>query len=172
MIKKALFIVFCLFGGLVFSLSSADIVGIWYLPKDKNGNIPVAEIFEKDGKFYAVGFIFQDLVVSDAKDVNNTDVRLQNRLMREVIIVNEIEIIKNNLANGEIYNPENGKYFFLRGSLSEEKNTISWRATTDKTGLFGVNIVWTKSPDPKRYESYRLSREKREAIIPTTRMKK
>ncbi len=170
---KKIFFAMLLIGNLSFTLEASDITGLWTMPKDKKtGRIAVARIYENNGKFYAVGFAFTDLSTSTETDTQNPDPALHSRPMNEVPVINGIVIEKGKLANGEIYNPSAGKYYYLKGSLSEDKQQINWRATIDKAGLFGPTIVWKKVKDESTYKSFELSKNKLNSIIPTVRHKK
>ncbi len=149
-----------------FALEAKDLTGMWYLPKNNDGLIAVANLFQKDNKFYGIGFSYSDGEVNPNKDINNPDPALRDRLIRNSMIVNGIEIQNNKLANGEIYNPEAGKYYYLNGTLSDDKKTITWKATIDKAGLFGKTLIWTKVEDPTRFTNSLHSPSELNSLIP------
>ncbi|MDK2818026.1 MAG: DUF2147 domain-containing protein [Spirochaetota bacterium] len=149
-----------------FALEATDLTGMWYLPKDDAGLIAVANLFQKDNKFYGIGFKYSDGTVNPNKDINNPDPTLRDRLIRNSMIVNGIEIKNNKLANGEIYNPEAGKYYYLNGTLSNDKKTITWKATIDKAGLFGKTLIWTKVEDPTPFTNSLHSPSELNSLIP------
>lgn len=168
---KILLLLSILSSSMSFTLESKDITGFWAMPENKQGRTPIANLFEKDSQFYAIGFAFTDLG-EGIKDVNNPTEELRDRLLKNVMIVNGVKIINNQLADGEIYNPDRGKYFYLKGVLSEDKNTITWKASIDKRGLFGATLVWTRVPNLDIYKEFEHSANELEKLIPSERQKK
>lgn len=158
-------------GEKVYALNANDIIGLWYIPEDSKGRTPVADVFQKNGKFYAYAFAYKDLSQSTEKDVNNPNVALRNREMREVIFVYDLTMKGDKLVSGEIYNPDEGKFFHLKGKLSKDKNTITWKASIDGAGLFGKTIVWKRVTNPSKYITLKPNMSIIEKNIPRTRQK-
>lgn len=174
--RKTLFSLFftvalVLGGESVYGAKTNDFIGLWYMPEDTKGRIPVADIFQKNGKFYAYAFSFEDLSAGGDKDVNNPNTALRNRRISDVVFVYDLKMKENKLEGGEIYNPDDGKYFHLKGELSKDKNTITWKASIDGAGLFGKTIVWKRVTNTSKYTSLKPDMSVIEGNIPKTRQK-
>ncbi|MGL5722272.1 MAG: DUF2147 domain-containing protein [Brevinema sp.] len=169
--RISLFVLFlAMITGVNHAAEANDIVGLWYMPKDKKGRVSVAEVFEKNGKYYAYAFAYQDKSVGTDTDVKNPDAALQSRPMSEVVFIYELTYDNGSWKDGEIYNPDNGKYFHLAGKITS-KGVLEWRASIDAAGLFGSTIVWRPVTKPSEYDQFKPARATIDANIPTTRKK-
>lgn len=157
--KKVVLIVGFLLSVSIFASASGDLLGFWYMQKDLENRTPVTEIFEKEGKYYAYAFAFKDLEYSDEKDTNNPDEALRSRSMNGLVFIYDLEFKKDKWVNGWIYNPDDGKDYHIKGTLSKDKQTITWRVSVDGFGLFGKDIEWTRIDAPSQYMKFKPNLE-------------
>lgn len=113
------------------------ICGYYLLEKDDEGKEAIAEIFEKDGKYYAYGIINSDGTYS--QDVNNRDDKLKGRSLRGVVFMWGLEKDGDEWDNGKIYNTSNGKTYSASAKL--EGDTLKVKATV--WGI-GKTLTWKK----------------------------
>lgn len=113
------------------------ICGYYLLEKNDEGKEAVAEIFEKDGKYYAYGIINSDGTYS--QDVNNRDDKLKGRSLRGVVFMWGLEKDGDEWDNGKIYNTSNGKTYSASAKL--EGDTLKVKATV--WGI-GKTLTWKK----------------------------
>jgi len=137
------------------TLNISDLLGFWYIPQDTKNRIFVADFFEKDGKLYTYtyAFVYQDLLKSDIKYVSNTDESLKKNEINSLVFMYDLRFKDNKFINGKIYSPDDDKYYYLRGSVSTDYNTITWKASIDGAGLVGKTFVWKRVMSPSKYAS-------------------
>ena len=150
----------------LFASEANDILGFWFISQSPSQRVGIAEIAEKDGKFYANAFAYRDKRSTKPRDIKNPDPSLRNRTLSEVILIYGLVFDGESWVEGKIYNPENGKSYHLSGKLSKDRQSLMWRASIDKTGVLGKNIVWKKINDPSEYTSFQCPRPVLEANIP------
>ncbi|MGL5722754.1 MAG: DUF2147 domain-containing protein [Brevinema sp.] len=160
------FILFILLSANLHAVEASDIMGFWFISRSPSPRVGVAEIAQKDEKFYANAFAYRDKRTTNPLDEKNPNPDLRHRPLSEVVLIHGLEFDGENWINGRIYNPENGKFYHLKGSLSEDKQSITWRASIDKLGVLGRNVVWQKLDDPSEYKHFQLPKERIEANIP------
>ena len=152
------------------------ITGLWRTTADPQGNIPIANLFEKDNKFYAVFFsfssdnkIFKSLKefknAENPKDTENPDESLRDRYQRDILVVSSLEKKGNKLKNGKIYNPKSGKYYYFKGKILEDENKIVWKASIDKGGVFGKKFIWEREKPAKIYKLFEHSQKDLESLV-------
>lgn len=156
--------------------SSGDsIVGLWYFFDKDAEETAIAEIFEHNEKYYAIAFTYKSYesgIMTPVKiDTENPDPNLQNKTLDQVVIINELSFNGGEWVNGEMYNPSNGKYYYLSGDLENNKTKLIWKASVDKAGRFGSSLVWTKVENIEAYTPLRKTKEELIAIIPSKRFK-
>ncbi|MGL4387802.1 MAG: DUF2147 domain-containing protein [Brevinema sp.] len=137
-----------------------DIVGSWLMEPAKGSKTEtLVSVFEHKNKFYAYGYALVDGSESPL-DSENRVKALRTRPLSEVIFLYGVSFENGMWINGEIYRPTDGSYFFVKGKLSD-KNTLEWRASIDKEGVFGNTQVWKKaSPDVmKKFENRLMSKD-------------
>ncbi len=164
---KKLFLLFALMISRITFLQAQalenDILGFWFSQADKAGNVSVIEIFEHGGKYYAYGIVYKNEDKrSEKRDINNPDPSLRSRKMNEVVFLYNVGFnpAKGRWEAGEIYRPEDGKYFYVAsGKLSVDGKTLTWRVGIDKKGLMGANLVWTRVPDPSKYATLKTPKD-------------
>jgi len=169
--QKAIFslLILLTFNISLYAISAPkDIVGYWFVHKNnEHGHLPVVKIFEQNGKYYALGFAYKDLIGFDIKDKYNPDPKLQKRYLSTVMLIDAIKFKDGEWVDGGVYSPDNGNYYYIKGKISEDKNSITWRVSLDKRGFFGQSIVWNKANDTKQYEPYDPPMSKTLSFIPT-----
>lgn len=114
-----------------------EICGYYILEKNDKGSQTIAEVFEKDGKYYAYGFANTDGKAS--YDVNNPDEKLKNRPLRGVVFLWGLIKDGNEYDDGKIYNNANGKTYSASAKL--EGDTLKVKATV---WGFGKTLTWRK----------------------------
>lgn len=180
LLVSSILLIFLNLGSLFAQLKGGDILGLWYAPAEGDGSVPVVEIFENEGKYYAYGFMFKPgtgpVRTVTPTDEKNPDPSLRTRPRTEVVFLYDVKFnaAKQEWGEGEIYNPLEGKYFYVpSGKLSKDGSTLNWRASIDKGGALGKTIKWVRIDTPQDY-----AKEKRPARgtlinnIPEKRMKK
>ena len=160
------FIPLILLSSNLFALEAGDILGFWFISQSPSERVGIAEIAQKDGKFYANAFAYRDKRSSKPRDEKNPDPNLRHRTLSEVILIYGLKFDGESWGEGKIYNPENGKCYHLKGKLSEDGQSLMWRASMDKGGVLGRNIIWKKINDPTEYKHFQLPRKTLEANIP------
>ena len=150
----------------LFAVEPQDILGFWFISQSPSGRVGVAEIAQKDEQFYANAFAYRDKRSSKPRDEKNPNPNLRHRTLSEVILIYGLCFDGESWSEGKIYNPENGKSYHLKGKLSEDKQSLTWRASMDKSGVLGRTIIWKKINDPTEYQHFQLPRNILEANIP------
>ena len=177
--KKILLLLIIMVFSIKLAFGEGNITGIWIVPPDPRGDLPIAKIFEKDNKFYAVFFsfssdnkMFEDLEklkrMERPRDVKNPNKSLRNRYLQDIVAVTAVEKKGNKLKNGKIYNAETGKSYYLKGKLSNCGNKIIWRISIDKAGAFGKNFLWKREKPAKIYELLEHTPEELEELVNET----
>ncbi|OEJ13571.1 hypothetical protein BFL38_02140 [Brachyspira hampsonii] len=141
------------FNVLAFSQNADDITGLWYSQADSQNRISVVEIYKENNKYYAYSFAYKnsnDIV----NDVNNPKKELRNLPLKGLVYLYDLEFVKGEWKNGKIYNPDDGKTYHAKVTLSDNGTEIKIRASADGAGIFGKNIVWQKLPssDAAKYK--------------------
>lgn len=178
MIKKRLMIllIILLSPVMLFAVEKDDIVGLWFMQEDK-GDRGIAEVFENNGKYYAIAIAFESYLYADAdndtiiiqKDVNNPNQNLRNRALNEMVFINEISFDGEEWTDGEIYNHANGKYYYLYGTL--KNGDLIWKGSIDRLGVFGAKTTWKKIDNVTLYNQFRRTETELKALIPNKRYK-
>lgn len=132
-----------LLGVLAFG---GEIEGLYLLEKDDTGNQSVAEVFEKDGKYYAYGFANTN--GSASYDVNNPDAKLKGRPLKGVVFMWGLSKDGNGYSGGRIYNTGNGKTYDASAKVDGDKLLIK-----ASVWGFGKTLTWTRlnEEDSKAY---------------------
>ena len=174
--KKFLLLLIIIVFPIKFAFGEDNITGIWIVPPDPRGDFPIAKLFEKDDKFYAVFFsfssdnkMFKDLEalkkMERPRDIQNPDESLRDRYLQDIVAVTAVEREGNKLKNGRIYNAETGKSYYLKGKILDGGNKIVWRASIDKAGAFGKTFKWDREKPAKIYELVEHSPEELENLV-------
>ncbi|PAF43707.1 DUF2147 domain-containing protein [Helicobacter sp. 11S03491-1] len=135
--KKLFIVLFCFIG----FVGANDISGFYLTHGGKDKTQAIVEFFKYNNKYYAYGFANID-GSQPRKDIHNPNINLRNRLDKGVVFV--FDLVKNgdNYKNGKIYNFDNGKTYYLK--ITPENNELQLRASIDKTGFMGENLIWKK----------------------------
>lgn len=134
-----------LFNVLAFAQNADDITGLWYSQADSQNRVSVVEIYKENNKYYAYSFAYKnsnDIV----NDVNNPEKELRNLPLKGLVYLYDLEFANGEWKNGKIYNPDDGKTYNAKVSLSDNGTEIKIRASVDGAGIFGKNIIWKKLP--------------------------
>lgn len=131
----SLFIVF--FSAILWA---NDISGI-YAVKTKDDESYI-EIFQKNGKFYAIGFANKS-GKNSGNDVKNPDPKLRNKKVSDNVFLWNLEYSGDNkYINGKLYNYQNGATYNV--SAKKIDNTLELRVSKDRKGIFGKTLSWRK----------------------------
>lgn len=131
------------FNLLAFAQNADDITGLWYSQADSQNRVSVVEIYKENNKYYAYSFAYKnsnDIV----NDVNNPKKELRNLPLRGLVYLYDLEFSNGEWKGGKIYNPDDGKVYNAKISMSDNRQAITIRASVDGAGVFGKNIVWKK----------------------------
>lgn len=136
----------------------SEAVGLWYTAPSKNGNVDVVEIFEHNGKLYGYGLSNKDPSKNTVRyDVRNPNPVLRHQQLTGLIIIYDVEPTeKKNIRKGYIYDPDNGKTYYLYLTI-KNANTLILKPTLDERGVIGPRIEWTRVNDPHMYTPLRRS---------------
>ncbi|MGL4393638.1 MAG: DUF2147 domain-containing protein [Brevinema sp.] len=158
--KKLALLLTLLITPSLWAQNAQDILGSWMMQESKDGAVSsLIEIFEHEGKFYAYGYAMVDGSSTKDLDVHNKNKELRSRPMRDVIFLYGVSFENGTWGNGEIYRPTDGSYFFVKGKLSDP-DTLEWRASVDKAGVFGATQVWKRVPADKSFSSMKTPKDK------------
>lgn len=121
-----------------------NIMGKWLSGK-KTG---VIEISKRGAKFYGKLVWIKDSLDSTTKklkvDKNNPDANLKTRTLKGSEILQSFQYVgSNNYKEGTIYDPENGKVYDCKMTLSDDGNSLDIR------GFIGISLIgrtetWTR----------------------------
>lgn len=142
----------------LYAGSQSDVTGFWAMPADAAGRIPIAEIYIENGAVYAFSFAYSNNTGQADLDKNNPDPALRMLSLKGMVFLYDLNYNGKEWTDGKIYNPDEGKIFYARVKLSADGNTLTIRASIDKGGLFGKNIVWKRVTDTTSIQQ--LQREK------------
>lgn len=128
----------------------ANVDGIYILPKNTEGRQSIVEIFQKDGKYYGVGFASKDGQEINTLDSKNPDKKLQNRPIKGSVFL-WLEC-KQDACSGKIYSFDKGKVYPTKTTLQGEKLQVKIDV------MFGPTFEWTKldKEESKAFDSKRL----------------
>lgn len=156
-------------------IKAEDILGSWVMPADKESghNIDtLVEIFEHNGKFYGYGYAYLDGSVNHAKDSQNSDPALRDRDISDVIFLYELVFDGKEWTDGEIYRPKDGKYFYNRAKLSNDKSKLILRSTVDKAGVFGITQAWSRLADTAKFDKLKKPKNTLISLLSTVKKHK
>lgn len=141
------------FNVLAFAQNADDITGLWYSQADSQNRVSVVEIYKENNKYYAYSFAYKnsnDIV----NDVNNPKKELRNLPLKGLVYLYDLEFVNGEWKNGKIYNPDDGKTYHAKVTLSDNGTEIKIRASADRAGIFGKTITWKKlsSSDAAKYK--------------------
>lgn len=122
------------------SVWASDIAGLYTLSMDNDESY--IEVFQRDGKYYAVGFGNKSGVDS-GNDIKNPNPKLRDRKIGgSVFLWNLTHKEGDTYHGGRIYNFKNGQTYYVRADYVND--TLKLRASKDKKGSMGKTILWKK----------------------------
>ena len=141
--KKNLLFLCCLLfsASMAFGQSADKIVGIWVPAK---GTSQVRIFKATNGKYYGkVEWLKED---KDKLDVNNPDVKMRDKKIWGLMILKDFSYNtqKNRWEGGTVYDPDNGKTYHLKLTLSPDGRKLDVRGYIG-TPLFGRSQTWMRS---------------------------
>ena len=141
--KKILLIATILFTSFTttFGQSADGVRGTW-LNNDQDVKV---EIYKSGDKYFGKITWAKEMYESDGKtfkkDRNNSDEKLRNRSIINLIILSGFSYDDGEWKGGEIYNPQNGKTYrskmYLKGNKLEVRGYVG-------SPMFGKTTVWTR----------------------------
>jgi uncharacterized protein (DUF2147 family) len=118
-----------------------DVLGIW-LSEKKDGKV---EIYKQGDKYFGKLIwgktMFENDGVTSKKDVSNTDTKLKNRNLKDLIILTDFVFDDGVWNGGKIYDPEVGKLYNCAMRL--KNNMLKIRGYIG-ISLFGRTSEWTR----------------------------
>ena len=117
------------------------ILGIW-LSEQKDGKI---EIYKSGNKFFGKLIWGNEMFETDGKtskkDTKNTDEKLKNRNLKDLILLSDFVYEDNTWTGGKIYDPQTGKTYSCAMKL--KNNVLNIRGYVG-ISLFGRTSEWTR----------------------------
>ena len=107
--------------------------------------IAVVEIYKENGKYYAYSFGYKNST-DIVNDVNNPKSELRNLPLKGLVYLYDLQFDNGEWKKGKIYNPDQGKIYNAKASISDNKQELKIRASVDSAGIFGKTITWKKVP--------------------------
>ncbi|WP_407640966.1 hypothetical protein [Brevinema andersonii] len=71
-----------------------------------------------------------------------------------------------------MYRPKDGKYFYNRTKLSDDKKKLILRSTIDKAGVFGVTQEWSRLANTSKFDELRKSKSTLISLLSTVKKHK
>ena len=144
--KKIILIAFTMICSSTFLLgqkttNANGILGIW-LSEKKDGKV---EIYKQGDKYFGKLIwgktMFETDGLTSKKDVNNTDLKLKTRNLKDLIILTDFIFNDGVWSEGKIYDPEVGKTYSCTMKL--KSNVLNIRGYIG-ISLFGRSSEWTR----------------------------
>jgi len=137
----------CLLGWSIQGLAQNEIVGQWY-NEEKSSIITVTK--NQKGTYSGRITWLEDNTNSDGtsprRDEYNPEESLQNRLLKELIILTDLKYNKEDKQwqNGLIYDPENGKTYECYCEMNED-GTLYFKGYILGITWLGRSTTWTRA---------------------------
>ncbi|HOS15780.1 MAG TPA: DUF2147 domain-containing protein [Bacteroidales bacterium] len=142
--KKTYFVLFALIAFTMSGFSQIDkIVGKWKTIDDEDGSAKsIVYIYKAtNGKYYGkIEKLFKD---PEAK-CTKCEGANYNKPITGMIIINGMELKANELINGTILDPNNGKVYYCSISYDAASKNLKVRGSLDKKGWIGRSQTWIK----------------------------
>ena len=142
--KKTYFVLFALIAFTMSGFSQIDkIVGKWKTIDDEDGSAKsIVYIYKAtNGKYYGrIEKLFKD---PEAK-CTKCEGANHNKPILGMIIINSMELKGNELTNGTILDPNNGKVYYCTISYDATSKNLKVRGSLDKKGWIGRSQTWIK----------------------------
>lgn len=140
-----------------FVMFASDISGVYAVPSEDDESY--VEIFQKNNKFYGVGFANKSGKDS-GKDEKNPNTKLRDRKIGGSVFLWDLKHEEGNkYYNGKLYNFQNGKTYHVSAEMNNDK--LKLRVSKDKKGIFGKTLLWRKMSNKEiaPYQGKRLNIE-------------
>lgn len=142
--KKKYFVLIALIAFTMSGFSQIDkIVGKWKTIDDEDGSAKsIVYIYKAtNGKYYGrIEKLFKD---PEAK-CTKCEGANYNKPILGMIIINSMELKGNELTNGTILDPNNGKVYYCTISYDATSKNLKVRGSLDKKGWIGRSQTWIK----------------------------
>ena len=103
---------------MAFAQNADDIVGLWYSQADAKNRVSVVQVYKENNKYYAYSFAYQNST-DTVNDINNPKAELRNLPLKGLVYLYDLEFSKGEWKGGKIYNPEQGKTYNAKASISD-----------------------------------------------------
>ena len=156
---KKIILLIVIFSSFLYAANNAkDIEGFWAMPEKPRGRMKVAKIIVINNKLYAYAVAFQD----DAKttlDIHNPNKTLRDKDLRGLTFIYDIEFKDGEWQTGRIYHTDQGSSYYAKVTLSDDKKSLSLKASLDKSGVIGASVKWTRlsEKEAKKYSDIPIS---------------
>ncbi len=130
--------------------------GLWFGDISKNGATPVIEVFERNGKYYAIAFTSRNKKNDDSSllDTENPDPKMRNRRRGSIVFIEGLSwnARKSCWEGGTYYDADTGKtHNIISVKLAENHKTLTFN-------LHGKKCEWTYVPNPNRFLDKKVSK--------------
>ena len=149
---KKIILLIVIFSSFLYGANNAkDIEGFWAMPDKPKGRMKVAKIIVINNKLYAYAVDFQD-DVKTTLDIHNPDKALRNKDLKGLTFIYNVE-------TGRIYHTDQGSSYYAKITLSDDKKSLSLKASLDKGGVVGASVKWTRlsEEEAKKYNDIPIS---------------
>ena len=142
--KNYIFLITFILSSFLYAANNAKYVeGFWNMPEKPKGRMKIAKIIVIGNKAYAYGIALHDDVKSTLDD-HNPNKALRNKDLKGLIFIYDVEFKDGEWQTGRIYHTDQGSSYYVKISLSEDKNTLFVKASLDKGGVVGATVKWTR----------------------------
>ena len=142
--KNYIFLITFILSSFLYAANNAkDVEGFWNMPEKPKGRMKIAKIIVIGNKVYAYGIALHDDVKSTLDD-HNPNKALRNKDLKGLIFIYDVEFKDGEWQTGRIYHTDQGSSYYVKISLSEDKNTLFVKASLDKGGVVGATVKWTR----------------------------
>lgn len=143
-----------LMSSILNAQESDDILGYWYLPPDDEiDGTPIAQIFKKDGKYYAYAFAIKDEEGNVLSDIEGLEEQEKQELLKNIVFLAHLKFEDGKWIDGILYSQKNKRYFFVVVTLSPDKNTLYLKVSPKKKSRYSRTLEWVRAGD--EYAKYR-----------------
>ncbi len=142
MMKKIILsFVAILFTATIFA--QTPILGDWITVDDNTGEQKsIVTIYQDDnGKYYGkiVELFGHDAATAVCEECTGED---HNKPIVGLIIIRDMQLVNDELRNGKVLDPDNGKFYYAKVYLKDGKLIL--RGSLDKAGLLGRSQTWLR----------------------------
>ena len=139
--RNAFLLVALFFAATIFA--QTPILGDWITVDDKTGEQKsVVTIYQaENGKYYGkiVELFEPNAATAVCEECTGAD---HNQPIVGLTIIRDMQLVDNELRNGKVLDPDNGKLYYAKVYLKDGKLIL--RGSLDKVGLLGRSQTWLR----------------------------